>query len=125
MNQELNIEERIPIWVALSEFYLDTELQDSGFRHIANKVIESPYTFGEVKTIDKYEVFPVLQPNLLNVAGEWAAFDEKWLVSRIVASIEKRNKAKNMLIEGAYKTLKHMHNEHWVKLEMAYSDLRQ
>jgi hypothetical protein len=78
MNETLNIEERKPIWIALSDFYLDTELQESDFRHIAFKIIESPYSLEEVKEINKYEIFPVLQPNLMSVAGEWAGFPENW-----------------------------------------------
>ncbi len=87
MNDTLNIEERKPIWIVLSEFYLDTELQESDFRHIAFKIIESPYSIDKVKEINKYEVFPVLQPNLLSVAGEWAGFDEEWLINSITDSL--------------------------------------
>jgi len=47
MKEQYNIEHRKPIWIALSEFYLDTELEDSDFERIALIIIDSPYTFKE------------------------------------------------------------------------------
>jgi hypothetical protein len=124
MNETLNIEERKPIWIALSEFYLDTELQESDFRNIAFKIIESPYSLEEVKNINKYEVFPVLQPNLLSVAGEWAGFQEEWLINSITDSLTKRNSIKRAGIEGSWLTFKWMQKDYWEKLENALSKLK-
>ena len=56
MKDTVNLEERRPIWIALSEFYLDTELDGSDFRRIAFTILDSPYSFDEVKRINKYEV---------------------------------------------------------------------
>jgi uncharacterized membrane protein YukC len=69
MKKPLNIVQLIPIWLAPSEFYLDKELQDSDFRQIAISILESSYSFEEVKTINKYEVFPILQANILSSTG--------------------------------------------------------
>ena len=124
MNETLNIEKRKPIWIALSDFYLDTELQESDFRYIALKIIESPYSFEKVKEINKYEIFPVLQANLMSVAGEWAGFDEKWLVESITESLAKRNAVKKIGIESSYLTLKWMCKDYWEKLEKVYQELK-
>lgn len=124
MNETLNIEERKPIWIALSDFYLDTELQEFHFRHIAFKIIESPYSFEKVKEINKYEIFPVLQSNFLSVAGEWAGFNEEWLVNRIQESLSKRNLIKKIEIEGLYLTFKWMCKDYWEKLEKIYIELK-
>ncbi|MDB5118846.1 MAG: hypothetical protein JWN56_64 [Sphingobacteriales bacterium] len=124
MNDRINIEERKPIWIALSEFYLDTELQESDFRHIAFKIIESPYSIDEVKDINKYEVFPVLQPNLLSVVGEWAGFDKEWLISSILDSLAKRNVIKKLGIESSFLTLKWMQKNYWEKLEKVYNQVK-
>ncbi|MGB3150415.1 MAG: hypothetical protein WBB27_07095 [Maribacter sp.] len=121
MNEVLNIEERKPIWIALSDFYLDTELQEATFRYIATKIAESPYSFKKVKEIDKYEIFPVLKNNLLSVAGEWAGFEEEWLVNRIKESLSKRNTIKKMEIESTYLILKWMYKDYWEKLEKVYN----
>lgn len=124
MKEPCNIEERKPIWMALSALYLDTELQESDFRHIALAIMESPYSLEKVKEINKYELFPVLQTNLMGVAGEWTGFDEGWLIRSIQESLAKRNVLKKIAIESSYLTLQWMHQDHWEKLEKIYNDLR-
>ena len=124
MKETFKIEERKPIWIALSEFYLDTELQESDFRDIATKIIQGPYSIEKVKEIDKYEVFPVLRNNLMSVAGVWFGFDEKWLVERIQESLSKRNAVRKIAIEGAYLTSKWMNKEYWGKIEMIYHEMK-
>ena len=124
MNDPINIEKRKPIWIALSEFYLDTELQESDFRHIAFKIIESPYSLDEVKEINKYEIFPVLQLNLLSVAGEWAGFPEEWLINNITDSLNKRTAFKKIGIESSWLTFKWMQKDYWERLEKIYTELK-
>ena len=120
MKNAINIAERKPVWVALSEIYLDTELQDADFTNIALTISKSPYGFEEVRQIDKYEVFPVLYTNLLSVAGEWAGFNEEWLIDAISDSINKRNKANQLVLEASYASFKWMYKEAWEKLERKY-----
>ncbi len=123
MKAQLNIEERKPIWKALSDLYLDNELQDYDFRHMASVIVKSPYSLEEVKQINRNEVFPVLHTNLLSVAGEWAGFDEEWLVSEITKSIKKRNLFSKLKTRLSYKTFKWMTDDYWEKLEKVYLDL--
>ncbi|SFM97855.1 hypothetical protein SAMN05421594_0053 [Chryseobacterium oleae] len=123
MLKPLNIKERKPVWIALSDFYLDTELQDSDFRYIAKTILESPYTFEEVKTINTYEIFPVLQANLLQPAGEWAGFNEKWLVEAITTHLETQNRFKNLMIRIGYKKYGWMQEDYWVRLETIYNEM--
>ena len=124
MTEPANIEQRKPIWIALSEFYLDTELQESDFREIAFKIIESPYTFDEVKKINKYEVFPVLQVNLLSFAGEWAGFDEDWLVGEIITLREKKSLVRQLITVVTYQMFKWMCKNYWKKLFSMYNYLK-
>ena len=70
---------RRPVWLALSELYLDNELQADDLERLANTLTQSSFSLAELRKIDLYEVFPLLQPNLLSVAGEWAGFEESWL----------------------------------------------
>ena len=119
-----NLNERKPIWISLSEFYLDTELDKRDFRHIAFKIIESPYSLQEIKRINKYEVFPILQRNLLSVAGEWAGFNEKWLIEEIIKSIENRTLIKDLKIKLDYKLFKWMCKDYWIKLEKEYNIIK-
>ena len=77
---------RKPVWLALSEFYLDTELQPADFRRIRAVFDRSGYSAREIRQIDYEEVGPVLYGNLLSVAGEWAGFDE----AALLAAVSKR-----------------------------------
>lgn len=124
MNKTVNIEERKPIWMALSKLYLDTELQEAGFRYIAFIIIQSPYSLDEVKEINKFEVFPVLYSNLLSVAGEWAGFNEDWLVNTIASSLAKRSAIRKIRIKILFFIFKGLQKERWKKLEKVYNELR-
>ncbi|WP_256659993.1 hypothetical protein [Pseudomonas sp. LS-2] len=74
---------RLKIWQALSEFFLDTEVEQAAFNHVAKTIEESGYTLTEVHSILWFEVFPVLQGNLKSVAGEWAGWPDEWLLKYI------------------------------------------
>jgi len=78
------IDARIPVWVALSDLYLDT---DVGLLHghIADTLAASPYPIDALHEMLMYDVHPALYMNLMSVAGEWAGFDRAWLVARIDA----------------------------------------
>jgi hypothetical protein len=117
LKEPLNLTDRKPIWKCLSVFYLDTELQESDFQGIAETIISSPYSFEEVKVIDKYEIFLVLQSNLLQVAGEWAGFEEDWLVEKITDSLQNNSKLRIFRIEVYYGLFRWMHKEYWRRLE--------
>jgi hypothetical protein len=112
-----DIQTRIPIWKALSLFYLDTELQDSDFQGIAEDIINSPYTFEEVKMIDKYEVFPVLKYNILQVAGEWVGFEEDWLVENITLKLKNDSKFRRLGIDISYWMCRNLFTDYWLSVE--------
>lgn len=76
------VELRRPLWVALSDLYLDTEPQ---WRRVAAVCAQAPFDLGGLQRILFDEVDPVLRANLSSIAGEWAGFDEEWLVGSIQA----------------------------------------
>lgn len=125
MIKPLHIKERKPVWIALSDFYLDTELQDYNFQYIAKIILESPYTFEEIQIINMYEVFPVLQPNLLQPAGEWAGFNEKWLIEAITDYLETKNSCDKVMIITNYKKYGWMQEDYWQKLESIYNEMKK
>jgi hypothetical protein len=86
------IQERAPVWMALSNLYLDTELQEDDYAHLADVFNKSPYSLEEIALINRYEVAPVLLPNLLSIAGEWAAFDKAWLIEKISWKVKDYNR---------------------------------
>jgi len=45
------------IWEAISNFYLDTELDDKDYNYISKKLSESKIGIEELKLIDLYKVF--------------------------------------------------------------------
>ncbi|QLG46141.1 DUF7079 family protein [Costertonia aggregata] len=111
------IEQRKPIWIAISDFYLDTELDDVSFKYIAKKIHESTFTFEEVKQIDRTDVFPVLYGNLLTVAGIWSGFNEEWLVPTIIENLSKQNTLSRFFLKIKYRLFRWMYKEYWEKLE--------
>ena len=76
---------RHPVWVALAEMYLDTELQETDLRRIAAVCAASGFSWDEIKQINYDEVAPALWPNLHVVAGEWAYWEREWLLARLTA----------------------------------------
>ena len=80
------LEIRKPLWVALSDLFLDTELQDHDLTFIAKKMHESAYSLEALHDILMLEVFPVCIANLHSVAGEWAGFNENWVIETIVSA---------------------------------------
>ena len=76
---------RRPVWVALSDLFLDTSLDATDLDRIATVLAASPYSLRELDDIFLWEVYPVLHWNLLSMAGEWAGFDGVWLEQQILA----------------------------------------
>ncbi|MCE9638512.1 MAG: hypothetical protein K8T90_22655 [Planctomycetes bacterium] len=87
---EHQIQKRRPVWVALSELWLDTELTTADLERIARVLADSGLSIAELRQVYLVEVAPVVAPNLLSVAGEWAGFNEEWLCSRIVRNLRDR-----------------------------------
>ena len=79
------LDARIPVWVALSDLYLDTDVSLS-YDYIVRTLVASPYSLDALHEMLMYDVHPVLYPNLLSMAGEWGGFDEAWLIERILVA---------------------------------------
>lgn len=78
------IDARIPVWVALSDLYLDTDVT-LAHDYIARTLAASPFSLEALHEMLMYDVHPALYVNLMSVAGEWAGFDQAWLLERIEA----------------------------------------
>lgn len=70
MNTEL--EGRRRVWLALSELFLDTEID---LEYIISSLQTSGYSRPDIESIMQNEVAPVLGGHVLSVAGEWMGFD--------------------------------------------------
>ena len=100
-------DERFPVWEALSEFFLDTELQDHDHDRIATTLAASRYSTIEIKDILDYEVSPACKWNLYSVAGEWAGFHPNWIVESIAPRKNRRPRIRLPLLS------RWMFRSHW------------
>ena len=91
MIDEADIARRKPVWSALSDLWLDTELSDDDLLRIAGVMKRSEYSINELRDIYLFEVAPVVFLNLLTVAGEWAGFNEEWLFAETTKRAKKRS----------------------------------
>jgi hypothetical protein len=68
-------------WLALSELWLDTELDESALRSIATRLRASGLSLDELQQIYAYEVAPQVWLNHWAVAGVWEGFEAQWLLA--------------------------------------------
>jgi len=80
---EAELGRRRPVWAALSDLFLDTEVRPLVV-DAAAACLSSGYSDQKLQTIWRHEVSPVLAKNLLIPAGEWAGFDHDWVESEIL-----------------------------------------
>ena len=73
---------RRPVWLALSELYLDTDTRP-GLPALALTLARSGLSESELNAVWQHEITPLLHANLSSVAGEWAGWNEDWLVGRL------------------------------------------
>ena len=106
------------MWNALSEFFLDTELQESDYRRIASALAASPYTVGEIEEILRCEVYPACHQNLLCIAGEWRGFDGEWLVEHVAPCFGKRPRRRIPRLHAW------MFKRHWKKTQQLVDEIR-
>lgn len=117
MISQEEISKRKFIWLALSELYLDTELDDDDFKRIAEILKESGYSLRELKQINYKEVAPVVYPNTLSVAGEWTGFNEEWLIEEIVKKINQEKKQSSIFNKIYKKYIDSITSDYWEEIE--------
>ena len=118
IHEDADIERRKPVWAALSELWLDTELAEDDLRRIAGVMKASGYPMGVLREIYLFEVAPVVFPNLLTVAGEWDGFDHAWLFTEATKRARRRSLLLRAFVRlGIGKWLMTFATErHWARL---------
>ena len=117
-----DLENRKKIWQVISEFYLDTELEGADYKYIAKVLKKTNYSIQELKEIDLYEVFPILQINLLGIAGEWAGFEENWLHKVCYRNYQRKsNKLFRIFVRTFNLLLYWMRKKYWREVEKMYN----
>ncbi|MCB1215303.1 MAG: hypothetical protein KDK66_07485 [Deltaproteobacteria bacterium] len=90
MNKEKLIKERVPVWEALSELFLDQDLSEQDYQAVASKLAASVYSLSQLKEILQKEVYPACKSNLKNPAGEWRGFSQDWIRQHIAPRLDKK-----------------------------------
>ncbi len=75
--------DRLPLWRALSELFLDVECTADTRAYIARTVRDCGLPLAEVERVLWHEVFPVLSANFRSLAGEWAGWSDDWLLHNV------------------------------------------
>lgn len=112
------IERRKPVWLAISEFYLDTELDNDDLSRISNIFKESGYSINELKDIDFFEVSPIVGANLMSIAGIWDGFDQQWLWNEIISTRLVRKRSKHFLARLKKKWFLFNCSGYWKKISI-------
>ena len=87
---DLELQRRKPVWTAISELWLDTELDRADLQRISQIAAASGYSEETLNDIYLYEVAPVVGANLHVPAGVWSGFDEAWLHAEVRKRAESR-----------------------------------
>jgi len=77
----------MPVWSALSEFFLDTSHDRDDREHIAAALAASHYSRRELEYIFVAEVRRALWPELLSIAPEWSGYPPEFLRRRILRRV--------------------------------------
>lgn len=85
-----DIENRVPVWVACSDLYLDNDPGEIGLRSIARACASSPYSGPDLDRIMFNEVWPAFSANLHSVAGNWSGWDESFVKERVLDAYRSR-----------------------------------
>lgn len=88
---ETDRDERFRVWDALSQFFLDTELDRLDYEYISDVLADSPFSLTELRDILYYEVYPPCKWNLFCVAGLWTGFHPDWIMAHIAPRKDKRS----------------------------------
>lgn len=118
MLDDQQIQQRRPVWIALSELWLDTDLSSEDLERIARVLAESALSVEELRRVYLVEVAPVVSQNLRSVAGEWMGFDEGWLCSEIIRHLRDCPRRNRFLcwFPPTRKAMLHATGQHWTRL---------
>ncbi len=97
---------RRPVWMVLSELWLDAELGEEDLRRIAGVLRASGYGIEALQGIYRFEVAPAVSYNLRVTAGVWTAFDPEWLCGRAAYQAARRSvlRERGLYLLGPWQT---------------------
>lgn len=107
---------RRAVWIAFADHFLDTETRQE-LPWAALAAVEAGYSVEQARDVWRLEVWPAVGGNLLNVAGEWALWDEDWLVGRIREGVEGRRRPRLTASYLAHRLGVRFHDATWLAIE--------
>lgn len=84
---------RVDVWHAMSDLYLDSEIDHLDLLMVAEKLAATAYSSEQLDWIFYQEVHPVLCWNLAIPAGIWGCFDKEQLNTIITEYLNRGKKA--------------------------------
>lgn len=87
------IERRLPLWIALSDLFLDTDVTPM-LPYIARTIVEGGWSIEAAEAALRWEVRPAFYHNFLDVAGEWAGWPDAYVRERV---LERRGTAGDVI----------------------------
>jgi hypothetical protein len=116
--------DRNALWEDFAEHFLDTET-----RHLipasAERCVRLGLSIEDTGDIWRYEVAPVVWPNLWSVAGEWAGWDRAWLTGRILALRGRFPNRPGTLANLIYRSRVHFNHRVWVGIAACMRELQR
>ncbi|PWQ98239.1 DUF7079 family protein [Leucothrix pacifica] len=91
------IEQRTPVWFALSRLWVGNQLNDNDLEKIAQIMVDSGYSLNELRVICDSEIAPTLMQK--GFARQWSGFDESWLAQQIVNQLNKPKRWQDALLD--------------------------
>jgi len=107
---------RRAVWIAFADHFLDTETRQR-LPWAALAAVEAGYSIEQARDVWVHEVWPAVGGNLLSVAGEWACWDEDWLVGRIQEVVEGRRWPRLTVSYLSHRLGVHCHDASWIAIE--------
>ena len=129
----LDVAARSPVWQALSELFLDTDLlyQFEGaagppaIEYVARMLASSPYSLDELREIELWEVAPVVMPSPYDIAPEWAGFNTEWLEKHCAPRARHRSWLLRQQVRfGFARRVRRFTNDYWHYLAPRIAELR-
>lgn len=122
------LKSRLPVWLALSDFFVDTEFDARHWSINAAVLAESPYTLPELDRILREEVAPVAAQNIAYgiypvISPVWAGFDAEWLREAITNHLS-RNPIPGFVERALVWTSMHALRAQWEALQREIETLR-
>lgn len=110
------IDRRVPVWRALSDLFLDTELDAADFTAIAETIRTAGFTADQAEEILQFDVTPVFWGNILATAGEWEPWSKSQVREMVCRRLRSRSQALGWLRGWVFRKLMSVVREDWLRV---------